>query len=130
MTAGAPGEAARTQEIGAALTDAGTVDTWRWSPVDLAGTPPGVQAKVVRDATAHTTTYEIAIPWTTLGLAPDDRLLSSTVVINENDGTGRQGWLTWGTGVAEAKNPAGFNCPAGPGGGCSCCRCEAQGVSV
>jgi hypothetical protein len=109
MTAGAPGEATRTQEIGAALTDAGTVDTWRWSPVDLAGTPPAVQAKVVRDAAAHTTTYEIAIPWTTLGFAPGDRLLSSTVVINENDGTGRRGWLTWGTGVAEAKNPAGFN---------------------
>ena len=56
-----------------------------------------------------TTTYEIAVPWTTLGFAASDRLLSATVVINENDGTGRRGWLTWGTGVAEAKNPAGFN---------------------
>jgi hypothetical protein len=109
MTTGAPGEATRTQEIGAALTDAGTVDTWRWSPVDVAGQPPGVQAKVVRDAAARTTTYEISIPWTTLGMDPADRLLSATVVINENDGTGRRGWLTWGTGVAEAKNPAGFN---------------------
>lgn len=109
MTAGAPGEATRTQEIGAALTDAGPVDTWRWSPVELAGVPPGVQAKVVRNAAASTTTYEIAVPWTTLGLAASDRLLSATVVINENDGTGRRGWLTWGTGVAEAKNPSGFN---------------------
>ena len=109
MTAGAPGEATRTQEIGAALTDAGTVDTWRWTPVELAGTPPGVQAKVVRDAAAHTTTYEVAIPFSTLEFAPADRLLSTTVVVNENDGTGRRGWLTWGTGVAEAKNPAGFN---------------------
>jgi hypothetical protein len=109
MTAGAPGEATRTQEIGAALTDVGTVDTWRWSPVELAGTPLGVQAKVVRDASAHTTNYEVAIPWSTLEFASGDRLLSTTVVVNENDGTGRRGWLTWGTGVAEAKNPAGFN---------------------
>lgn len=109
MTAGAPGEATTTQEIGVALTDAGPVDTWRWTPTSQTGTPPGVQAKVVRDETAHTTTYEIAVPWSTLGFAAKDRLLSTTVVVNENDGTGRRGWLTWGKGVAEAKNPALFN---------------------
>ena len=92
-----------------ALTDAGPVDTWRWTPTTQTGVPPGVQAKVVRDETAHTTTYEIAIPWSTLGFAAEDRLLSTTVVINENDGTGRRGWLTWGKGVAETKNPALFN---------------------
>ncbi|MEV4260177.1 sugar-binding protein [Kribbella sp. NPDC049584] len=109
MTAGAPGETTQTQEIGAALTDAGPVDTWRWTPTTQTGVPPGVQAKVVRDEAAHTTTYEIAIPWSTLGFAAKDRLLSTTVVINENDGTGRRGWLTWGKGVAETKNPALFN---------------------
>ncbi|MFG1911936.1 sugar-binding protein [Kribbella sp. NPDC048928] len=109
MTAGAPGEATATQEIGVALTDAGPVDTWRWTPTTQAGTPPGVQAKVVRDAAAHTTTYEIAVPWRTLGFAAKDRLLSATVVVNENDGTGRRGWLSWGKGVAETKNPALFN---------------------
>ncbi|NUR97343.1 MAG: hypothetical protein HOV67_19045 [Kribbellaceae bacterium] len=109
MTAGAPGEATTTQEIGVALTDAGPVDTWRWTPTSQTGTPPGVQAKVVRDETAKTTTYEIAVPWSTLGFAAKDRLLSATVVVNENDGTGRRGWLTWGKGVAETKNPALFN---------------------
>ncbi|MFF0343734.1 sugar-binding protein [Kribbella sp. NPDC004875] len=109
MTAGAPGEATATQEIGVALTDAGPVDTWRWTPTTQTGTPPGVQAKVVRDEAAHTTTYEIAVPWSTLGFAAKDRLLSATVVVNENDGTGRRGWLTWGKGVAETKNPALFN---------------------
>jgi hypothetical protein len=109
MTAGAPGEATATQEIGVALTDAGPVDTWRWTPTSQTGTPPGVQAKVVRDDAAHTTTYEVAVPWSTLGFAAEDRLLSATVVVNENDGTGRRGWLTWGKGVAETKNPALFN---------------------
>ncbi len=109
MTAGAPGEATATQEIGAALTDAGPVDTWRWTPTSQTGVPPGVQGNVVRDEATHTTTYEIAIPWSTLGFAAKDRLLSATVVLNENDGTGRRGWLTWGKGVAETKNPALFN---------------------
>ncbi|HZX02230.1 sugar-binding protein [Kribbella sp.] len=109
MTAGAPGEATSAQEIGVALTDAGPVDTWRWTPTSQAGVPPGVQAKVVRDEAAHTTTYEIAVPWSTLGFAAKDRLLSATVVVNENDGTGRRGWLSWGKGVAETKNPALFN---------------------
>ncbi|WP_350275685.1 sugar-binding protein [Kribbella sp. HUAS MG21] len=109
MTAGSPGESADAQEIGAALTGAGTVDTWRWTPVAQAGAPSGVQAKVVRDAAARTTTYEVAVPWPALAFAPEDRLLAATVVINENDGAGRRGWLTWGKGVAETKNPAGFN---------------------
>ncbi|MDX3002846.1 sugar-binding protein [Kribbella solani] len=109
MTAGAPGEAVQTQEIGAALTDAGPVDTWRWTPTSQTGVPPGVQAKVVRDEAAHTTTYEIAVPWSTLGVVAKDRLIAATVVLNENDGTGRRGWLTWGKGVAETKNPALFN---------------------
>jgi hypothetical protein len=109
VATGAPGETTRVQEIGAALTDAGTVDTWRWSPVELAGKPTGVQAKVVRNNTTHLTTYEVAIPWSLLEFAPGDRLLSTTVVINENDGTGRRGWLSWGKGVAESKNPALFN---------------------
>ncbi|WP_427889660.1 sugar-binding protein [Kribbella sp. GL6] len=109
MTAGAPGEATAAQEIGVALTDAGPVDTWRWTPTSQTGVPPGVDAKVVRDEAAHTTTYEIAVPWSTLGFAAKDRLLSATVVVNENDGTGRRGWLSWGKGVAETKNPALFN---------------------
>ncbi|MGZ0151656.1 sugar-binding protein [Kribbella sp. WER1] len=109
MTAGAPGEATAAQEIGVALTDAGPVDTWRWTPTSQTGVPAGVQAKVVRDEAAHTTTYEIAVPWSTLGFAAKDRLLSATVVVNENDGTGRRGWMSWGKGVAETKNPALFN---------------------
>ncbi|GAA1588442.1 MULTISPECIES: sugar-binding protein [Kribbella] len=109
MTAGAPGEANAAQEIGVALTDAGPVDTWRWTPTSQTGVPPGVVAKVVRDEAAHTTTYELAVPWSTLGFAAKDRLLSATVVVNENDGTGRRGWLSWGKGVAETKNPALFN---------------------
>ena len=106
ITAGAPGETLRTQEIGFALGGAGEVDTYRWAPTDQSTDPPGMQASVVRDEDAKTTVYEASIPWTTLGIDPATRLLSTTVVVNENDGSGRAGWLTWGAGLAESKNPS------------------------
>lgn len=106
ITAGAPGETLRVQEIGFALGGAGEVDTYRWAPTDQSTDPPGMLASVVRDEDAKTTVYEAAIPWTTLGIDPTTRLLSTTVVVNENDGSGRAGWITWGAGLAESKNPA------------------------
>ncbi|MBT2518438.1 hypothetical protein J7E29_13420 [Streptomyces sp. ISL-90] len=106
ITAGAPGETPRVQEIGFALGGAGEVDTYRWAPTDQSTEPTGMQASVVRDEDAKTTVYEASIPWTTLGIDPAARLLSTTVVVNENDGSGRAGWLTWGAGLAESKNPA------------------------
>ena len=106
VTAGAPGETLRVQEIGFALGGAGEVDTYRWAPSDQSTDPTGMQASVVRDEDAKTTVYEASIPWTTLGIDPAARLLSTTVVVNENDGSGRAGWLTWGAGLAESKNPS------------------------
>ncbi|HEY3549183.1 MAG TPA: sugar-binding protein [Propionicimonas sp.] len=106
-TPGWPGEA-RTPvgELGAALTDAGVVDVTRWLPVS--GGTQGVTAAVKRDAASGTTTYEVAITWAALGVDPSDRLLASTIVVNDNDGSGRRGWASWGLGVAEAKDPTKF----------------------
>ncbi|WP_154793442.1 hypothetical protein [Occultella kanbiaonis] len=109
LVAGAPGEDPVPQEIGVALTDAGEVVVHRWAPADVAGTPAGVTAAVVRDEGAATTTYEVAISWAEIGIDPAGRLLASTVVLNENDGSGREGWLSWGLGLAETKNVSLFN---------------------
>jgi hypothetical protein len=67
-----------------------------------------VTAAVRRDAASGTTTYEVALTWAALGVDPADRLLASTVVINDNDGAGRRGGAAWGLGVAEAKDPTKF----------------------
>ncbi|KQQ08264.1 sugar-binding protein [Rathayibacter sp. Leaf296] len=108
ITAGATGESTRVTELGAALTAGGTVDVHRWSPTDVSSVPEGMVAEVRRDEAAKTTTYEIAVPWTTLRVDPGTRLLATTIAVNENDGAGRAGWLSWGLGVAESKNAALF----------------------
>jgi len=51
------------------------------------------------------TYYEIQIPWKELlpsGVAPEDYLVFS-MLINENDGNGRRGWIEWGSGIATQK---------------------------
>jgi len=32
--------------------------------------------------------------------------MGATLIINENDGKGREGWLSWGEGVALSKDPS------------------------
>ncbi|MET8157766.1 sugar-binding protein [Sphaerisporangium sp. NPDC005289] len=107
VTPGWPGEGGRpVSEIGTALTGAGPVDLARWLPANA--TTEGLTSAVTRDEAAKTTTYELSVPFGAIGVTPADRVLSATVAVNENDGTGRRGWSTWGKGVAESKDPAKF----------------------
>jgi hypothetical protein len=55
-----------------------------------------VDAAIVRDG--DTTTYEIA------PIEPDGTM-GLSMVINDNDGDGRVGWLAWGGGIARVKDP-------------------------
>lgn len=107
---GAPGDAAAWNELGFALTASGP-EAWQWQSVGgSAGPASDVQLAVVRDEAAKTTTYEAAIPWASVAPStPDERLLSISAVVNENDGGNRSGWYTWGSGVAEEKDSALFN---------------------
>ncbi|WP_432989432.1 hypothetical protein [Dactylosporangium sp. CA-233914] len=105
---GWPGEGGRpVSEIGTALTDAGPVDITRWLPVS--GGTDGVTTAVKRDEKTKTTTYELAVTWAALGVDAKDRIMAATIAINDNDGSGRRGWSTWGRGVAESKDPALFH---------------------
>ncbi|SEB10049.1 sugar-binding protein [Leifsonia sp. 21MFCrub1.1] len=112
VSPGWPGES-RTpvSEIGTALTSAGPTDVARWLPVGA--TTDGITSAVARDDSQHTTTYELAIPYTSLGATsvfdPADRVLAATVAFNDNDGTVRRGWSSWGKGVAESKDPTKFH---------------------
>lgn len=109
ISPGTPGESAAWYECGIALTPSGP-QMYRWLTAE--GTPGPVtnaNLKVTRNEAAKETVYELAIPWQQLGpIRPDDRLLSLSFAVNDDDGTGRRGWIEWGAGIAGAKNSALF----------------------
>lgn len=107
VTPGWPGEGRQpVTEIGTALSDAGTVEVARWLPGGAS--TEGVAADVRRDESRKETTYEFAVPWSQNGADPSDGVLATTLVFNENDGPTRTGWLAWGAGVADSKDPSLF----------------------
>ncbi len=104
-------------EYGFSLTAKGKA-SWVWSAPNgksdtaLENASPGAKYDVVRDEKNKLTTYEIQIPWT--DMAPvtkptKEDALCVTMVFNEGDYNVRDGWTTWGHGVAETKNPAKYN---------------------
>lgn len=102
-------------EVGAALLPGGPVaHTWTPPPGQQAGPTPGAEVSAVRDETAKTTTYRLAVPWASLGFekAPAD-VIGLSFLVNDADagtnGDARDGYLEWGGGVGGApKNPALF----------------------
>ncbi|MGW0227180.1 sugar-binding protein [Actinopolymorpha singaporensis] len=109
VAAGMPGESSRWDEYGVALTSAGP-RMWRWLAAEgQPGEVTGVDVAVTRDEARKETTYEVALPWSALApIRPDDRLLSLSFLVNDNDGAGREGWIEWGSGIGGEKNSALF----------------------
>lgn len=74
--------------VGGAIADAGLVE--------IAGSTTG-----------NTTIIEIAMPWATITSAvPASGSLPFTFLVNDNDGTGRRGWVEWTPGIGKAKAPS------------------------
>jgi len=109
VAAGSPGESTAWNEMGVAVTESG-VDTYRWlASSGGVGPLPTTAAAGHRDEQQARTTYEVAVPWSALAPAqPSDGLLSVALVVNENDGAGRRGWIAWGGGIASSKSAALF----------------------
>ncbi|WP_194924538.1 glycoside hydrolase family 3 C-terminal domain-containing protein [Catenulispora pinisilvae] len=118
-TSGIPGSSTSTSndsleghyEYGAALTPAGS-QLYRWiSPSQGAGLVTDAQVHVTRDDTAHTTLYEIAIPWSDLtSLQPTaNSVFSISTMLNNVDSGVRNGYLQWGGGIGDNKDVAEFN---------------------
>jgi hypothetical protein len=106
---GAPGEQTSWSEIGAALTTSGP-QLYRWvADGESSGAIPGAKAAITRDEATHRTTYELAVPWAHLQpIQPADRLISLSLLVNDNDGTGRRGWIEWGGGIGSGKDSSLF----------------------
>ncbi|MGN8048198.1 sugar-binding protein [Curtobacterium sp. 22159] len=104
VSAGTPGEASSWDEIGASLV--GTdVATWRWSGPAVGPLPDGAVA-ISRAGTV--TTYEAEMSWADLGIDPSGGLVSFSMVVNDNDGAGRKGYIEWASGIGNGKDSALF----------------------
>ncbi len=86
-------------EVGGALLNGVDPAAFCWHvPAGEEGCP--VDRAVVREA--NSTLYELAIPVAT-GAA-----VGFSLIVNENDGGERVGWLEWTPGIGEGKNPSLF----------------------
>lgn len=104
VSAGTPGEASSWDEIGASLVGS-DVATWRWSGPAVGPLAPGTVA-VSRSDTV--TTYEAGMAWDDLGIDPSGGLVSFSMVVNDNDGAGRKGYIEWASGIGNGKDSALF----------------------
>lgn len=104
-----PGE---YHELGLAGDDQGKLLKWRWlAPSGFdSGDSLQLREAVVRDGL--TTNYEAAIPWSELTYEPDrvqeGLKLKFSLLVNDNDGEGRRGWIEYNGGIGAAKDIRAF----------------------
>ena len=96
-------------EIGLAQTPAGPqVYCWFAPPQSTVGGKliPNARLAVVREG--EITTYEAAIPLSALApLKPaPDKTIGFSIILNDNDGQRRKGWLEWSSGIGREKMPS------------------------
>jgi hypothetical protein len=98
-------------ELGVALHES-KVTNWRWSAaygMDV-GELKDLQCAIARRDT-HTC-YEMAIPWSDLIDDPTKigpgSVIGFSLLINDNDGAGRRGWIEYNSGIGLVKDPSAF----------------------
>jgi len=94
-------------ELGFALGKQGIIG-WRWIAAygkELGPLPESVKLAVKREG--NITKYEAAIPWNELVMVQPQpgTLLGFSLLINDNDGYGRRGWIEYMSGIGSGKNP-------------------------
>ncbi|PZF85605.1 hypothetical protein C1I92_04360 [Jiangella anatolica] len=109
LAPGLPGESGTWEEYDLALTGtSGQLYRRRGTGVPV-GLVPAAQVAGRRDEATRTTVYELALPWTEIPtVRPSDGLMSLSLLLNENDGAGRTGYIEWGSGIGTTKDPAEF----------------------
>ena len=100
-------------EIGVALNrNTASVIQWRWTAAAGVAGLGNAQFAVNRDDDSGTTTYEMAIPWNALlpaGItAAPGADFGFSMLINDNDGSGRRGWMEYMSGIGSSKDPDAF----------------------
>ncbi|AZN41326.1 sugar-binding protein [Paenibacillus albus] len=82
----------------------GTPSKFSWNSGSAKLGIDSVKFKSVRDAGTKETTYDIVIPWlAALPALPVDKV-PFTLLINDNDGAGRKGYIEWTPGIGNGKD--------------------------
>jgi len=67
------------------------------------------QISIARSEERGATTYELAIPWSEIGVQPSvGAKFGVSLQINDNDGKGKAAVMEWGRGLSPAWDPAYF----------------------
>lgn len=94
-------------EIGMSLSENG-FSTWRWTAPDKSQEGELTSARGAAVRADGRTIYEIAIPWSDLmpnHSAPSaGDILGFSILLNDNDGSGRRGWAEYAGGIGSGKN--------------------------
>jgi len=77
------------------------------SPLAFVLDQPHYNPKLTGKRKGNKTFYRLLVPFGDFGIKPQAGIpMGASLVINENDGDKREGWLHWGGGIAETKNPS------------------------
>lgn len=98
-------------ELGFALNNQGSITKWRWRApegVQTGALNNHVQAEITRNEANHLTTYKLKIPFSELHkpgytFSTSD-VIGFTLLINENDGAGRSGFMEYNQGIGTSKD--------------------------
>ncbi|NOU65591.1 hypothetical protein GC096_16275 [Paenibacillus sp. LMG 31461] len=81
----------------------GETQVWRWKDGSAVLGKEAVTAKAVMNV--NDTLYEAKIPWEAIFAAkPAEGPISFSMLVNDNDGGGRRGWLEWTSGIGRVKD--------------------------
>ena len=68
----------------------GTREAWLWQPTNVAGGRTQVKIAATRNESVHLTRYEVAIPWSMLGVTPKSGMHFGFVLsVSDNDNTSK-----------------------------------------
>ena len=99
-------------EYGFAMTDKGK-EMWRWYAARgrKLGRVGKVEFSFSSQPKKNQYIYEVAIPWNELTpLKPQKgKVCGFNVIVNDNDGQGRKGWIQWTPGIGEGKDTSFFD---------------------
>ncbi|HTJ70630.1 MAG TPA: carbohydrate binding domain-containing protein [Actinospica sp.] len=102
---GLPGSSTSRSEFGAGLISSGPVVYGFATP---SGPITDADATITRNDSGGETDYDITMPWSDTGVSPSNGPFSFSFLVNDNDGSGRKGYIEWGSGIGASKNTAEF----------------------